>query len=238
MWGLIALAGSGEYLNGMDEIDRHLLAESGASDRTPIVVCLPTAAGEEGEQTVRRWLKMGEAHFKTLGAEVHALPIIDRESAQDPQYESILEGANLIYLSGGNPVYLYETLTGSRAWEAASRAWARGAAYAGCSAGAMILAQRMPNFRKLGSLRGIDGFGIIPAQYVMPHFDHAGPFRALIGLLQRELEEGQFMLGIDENTALVGKPAGEWKAMGAGKVHVLTRRTQASFESGATVIMG
>jgi cyanophycinase len=237
MQGLIALVGAGEYLPVMDEIDRHLLASVSAPGREPSVVCLPTAAGEEGEESVGRWLKMGEQHFAALGAKVQALPIIDRASAQDPQYESILEGADLIYFSGGNPMYLHETMRGSAAWEAANRAWSRGAVCAGCSAGAMILAKRMPNFRRMGASSASDGFGIIPAEYVMPHFDHTGPFRYMVSLLQHALKDGQFMLGIDENTALVGKARGEWKVMGSSKVHVLTRTTSKSFGSGDVVPM-
>ena len=67
MKGLIALVGSGEYLPVMEDIDRHLLANCGANGRKPKVVCLPTAAGEEGEASVSRWMRMGEEHFDSLG---------------------------------------------------------------------------------------------------------------------------------------------------------------------------
>ena len=116
MKGLIALLGSGEYLPVMNDVDRHLLAAVASDGRTPQVVCIPTAAGEEGDDSVGRWLRMGQEHFEALGAQVHPLPIIDSASANDPQYEGIVEGADLIYFSGGNPLYLYETMKGSRAW--------------------------------------------------------------------------------------------------------------------------
>ncbi len=235
MKGLIALVGSGEYLPVMNEIDGFLLAAVNTDGRRPSVVCLPTAAGQEGDASVGRWLRMGTEHFTGLGATVHPLPIIDRTSADDAKYGSILEGADLIYFSGGNPRYVYETMKGSLAWEAAVRAWARGAVYAGCSAGAMMLGKKLPDFRRLGLGGQIDGFGIIPAQYVMPHFDHAGPFRQVVNLLRRGLKAGEFMLGIDEDTALVGKIGGEWKVMGASRVHVLTRNTAESFGVGERV---
>ncbi len=234
MKGLIALVGSGEYLSVMDDVDRHLLGSVKANGRAPHVVCLPTAAGTEGDESVNRWLSMGTDHFKRLGAKVDALPIINRASADDPQYEPIIESCDLIYFSGGNPMYLFETMNGSVAWTAARRAWEGGAVYAGCSAGAMILAKRLPNFRRLG-LSSIDGFGILTADYVMPHFDHAGPFRHMVSLLRRGMKKGEHMLGIDENTALVGKLGGEWKVMGASKVHLLTRSRSQTFEAGETV---
>lgn len=234
MKGLIALLGSGEYLPVMNEVDRHLLESVRADGRPPQVVCLATAAGEEGDESVNRWQRMGREHFEALGATVSPLPIIDRASANDPQYEALIEGADVIYFSGGNPLYLYETMSGSLAWAAAQRAWARGAIYAGCSAGAMILARRLPNFRKLGAA-GVNGFAEVNADYIMPHFDHAGPFKFLVGMLRRGLKDGGYVLGIDEDTALVGSLGGEWKVMGASAVHLITRKDERIFAAGETV---
>ncbi len=236
MNGLIALVGAGEYLPVMDEVDRHLLASVSKNGLAPKVVCLATAAGQEGDESTGRWSRMGLEHFRALGADVQALPIIDRESADDPQYVPLLEAADLIYFSGGNPVYLYETMRGSQAWAAAQKAWERGAVYAGCSAGAMILGRRLPNFRTIG-LKSIDGFGSVPADYVLPHFDRSGPFKPLVGLLRKNLKEGQRMIGIDEDTALVGRAGGEWKAMGRSKVYVMTRSDSTSYSDGEVVAL-
>ncbi len=30
---------------------------------------------------------------------------------------------------------------------------------------------------------------LLPADYVMPHFDHAGPFKALVSLLRTQMKE-------------------------------------------------
>ncbi|HUH97011.1 MAG TPA: Type 1 glutamine amidotransferase-like domain-containing protein [Anaerolineales bacterium] len=234
MKGLIALVGAGEYLPVMEGVDRYLLDSVRPKGGAPRVVCLPTAAGQEGDESIGRWSRMGLEHFTKLGAEVRALPIIDRASADDPQYEAVLESADLIYFSGGNPIHLFETMHGSRAWAAAQKAWSRGAVYAGCSAGAMILANRLPNFRNLG-LGAIPGFGIVPADYVMPHFDHAGPFKALVNVLRTQMKDGQRMIGIDEDTALVGKLGGEWRALGASKVHVMTRKQTRRYAAGEVV---
>ena len=233
MNGLITLVGSGEYLSVMDDVDRHLLASLNLNGRQPRVVCLPTAAGKEGDGSINRWSGMGVSHFENLGADVEALRIIDRESADDPQWESTLENADLIYFSGGDPGYLYETMNGSRAWNAAQRAWDRGAIYAGCSAGAMILAKQMPRFRLAQTQTG---FGIVPAQFVLPHFD-AMPivFKPLTLALKAQLKDGQRMIGVDEDTALIGRLGGEWQVMGQSKVHVFTRDSEQTYESGQTL---
>ena len=230
MNGLIALVGSGEYLPVMEDVDRHLLASLNVKGRKPRVVCLPTAAGREGDRSVNRWSSMGISHFEKLEAEVNALRIIDRESADDPQWESTIESADLIYFSGGDPRYLHETMNGSRAWNAAQRAWKRGAVYAGCSAGAMILAKRIPSFRLSGTT---EGFGIIPVHFILPHFDAVpAMFKPMIAALKLQLKTGERLIGVDENTALIGTLNGEWQVMGSGKAHVFTRDGNKSYENG------
>ncbi len=231
MNGLIALVGAGEYLPVMEEVDRYLL--DSLNVKMPRVVCLPTAAGQESEESVNRWSRMGIEHFQKLGADVTALSIIDRESANDPKFESTLESADFIYFSGGNPLYLYETMKESHAWSAMQKAWSRGAVYAGCSAGAMILAKKVPSFRLAQT---VEGFGIASATFIVPHFD-ATPivFKPLIFALKSQLKKGEYMIGVDEDTALVGKVNGEWKAMGQSKVHIITRKETKSYAAGETV---
>ncbi|MBK9927510.1 MAG: Type 1 glutamine amidotransferase-like domain-containing protein [Anaerolineales bacterium] len=230
MNGLIAIVGSGEYLPVMEDVDRYLLDSLKLSGRKPRVVCLPTAAGQEGEASVGRWSNMGVEHFTKLGAEVKALHIIDRASADDPQWEPFLENADLIYFSGGDPGYLHYTMNGSRAWNAAGRAWERGAIYAGCSAGAMILAKRMPRFRLAQTQ---EGFGVVPAEFIMPHFDAIpAMFKPLMLALLGNLKAGERMIGVDEDTALVGKLGGEWKVMGQSKVHIFTRKKEQVYNNG------
>lgn len=233
MNGLITLVGSGEYLSVMDDIDCYLLESLHLNGRKPRVVCLPTAAGREGDASVNRWSSMGIQHFQKLGAEVSALRIIDRASADDAQWESALENADLVYFSGGDPGHLYQTMNGSRAWRAAQRAWERGAIYAGCSAGAMILAKRMPSFRLAGTQ---DGFGLMPATFIVPHFDAIpGIWKPLVFALQKQLKKGERMIGVDENTALIGKLGGEWTVMGESKVHVFTREANMAFTNDQTL---
>ncbi|MEW5940545.1 MAG: Type 1 glutamine amidotransferase-like domain-containing protein, partial [Chloroflexota bacterium] len=180
-----------------------------------------------------------EEHFRRLGADVASLPIIDRASADDLQYEPTLESADLIYFSGGNPNYLFQTMNGSRAWQAANRAWARGAAYAGCSAGAMILGKSMPDFRRVG-LGTVEAFGIVPANYILPHFDAIpGIWKPFVLALARRLKKGESMFGIDEETALIGtldgRGRGAWQVHGRQTVTRFTREGKQVFKVGEQV---
>ena len=112
----------------MLDVDRSLLV--GQPGRA---VFLPTAAAEEGEDTVRYWLELGGRHFERLGVEPVPLPVLTREDASRAELAELVAGAGLVYLSGGNPGYLAATLRGTLVWEAILAAWRGGAALAGCS---------------------------------------------------------------------------------------------------------
>ncbi len=238
MNGLIALLGSGEYLSVVDDVDRYLLANCGANGRKPRVVCLPTAAGREGDASVTRWSKMGVEHFTRLDADVQAVPVIDAESANDLNHATAVEEADLIYFSGGDPGYLHHTMKDSLVWQAAQKAWARGAAYAGCSAGAMILGREIPDFRMMG-LRSISAFGVVPVAFIMPHFDAIPLFgKPLVSALRNRLKTGEMMIGIEENTAIVGKLNEEWTVMGKSKAHVFMKDDNKSYSAGEKFSLG
>ncbi len=238
MNGLIALLGSGEYLPVMDEVDSYLLAHCGADGRKPRVVCLPTAAGREGDASVGRWSRMGVEHFTRLGADVRAVPVIDEESANDLDHAAAVEEADVVYFSGGNPAYLHQTMKDSLVWKSAQKVWERGGVYAGCSAGAMILGREIPDFRAMG-LRSLAAFGTVPAAFIMPHFDAMPMFgKPLVATIRRRLQNGEVMLGIDEDTAIVGKLNEEWTVMGRSQAHVFTKDESYSYKAGEKFSLG
>jgi len=68
--GTLALVGSGEYLPPMEPVDRLLLSHL---QETPRVVCLPTAAGNEGPRSLGYWAQLSIEHFTRLGAQVEAV---------------------------------------------------------------------------------------------------------------------------------------------------------------------
>lgn len=235
MKGLIALLGSGEYLPVMDEVDKYLLANCRADGQKPRVVCLPTAAGQEGNASVNRWSKMGVEHFTRLGADVRAVPVIDAESAREQDHASAVEEADVVYFSGGNPGHLYRTMKDSPVWKSAQKVWERGGVYAGCSAGAMILAREIPDFRAMG-LRSISAFGILPVAFVMPHFDAIPIFgKPMVATLRKRLRDGETMIGIAEDTAIVGRLGEEWTVMGKSHAHVFTKNESKRYAAGEKI---
>jgi cyanophycinase len=234
MGGLIALVGSGEYLDVMNDVDRWLLAETGRA--SPRVACLPTAAGREGPDSIERWSTMGAAHFAKLGADAESVPVVDRASADDARLADRIRAADLIYFSGGDPDYLYRSLAGSLAWQAVEEACARGAVFAGCSAGAMIVGRYVPNSRSL-NFKLVEAFGWLADCVVVPHFDRLPLRPVLTWLIRRRLPRSAYALGIDENTALVGRVDGEWQVMGASSVSILTRRANRRYLPGSRLAL-
>jgi len=55
--------------------------------------------------------------------------------------------------------------------------------------------------------------------------------------LQRQLKKGERMIGVDENTALIGKLGGEWTVKGKSKVHIFTRDGKMSYTNGQTLTL-
>lgn len=205
----IALVGSGEYLPPIEPLDRELIRRLGAPAR---VVCLPTAAGKEGPERIGYWMQLGIDHFTRLGAQVEAVPVIDRVSADEPALAERIAQANFIYLSGGKPDYLYKTLNGSRAWSAIQSVLDRGGLLAGCSAGAMIMGEKIYAFPGTRP-----GFDLVPGALIIPHFDEIPA--AMVKTAQLSIGHKLTLVGIDGNTALVRNGAG-YEVLGAGGVTV------------------
>jgi cyanophycinase-like exopeptidase len=224
--GPLALVGSGEYLPVMQEVEASLLA-----GRPPRYVQIPTAAAEEGEGSLARWVALGRAQAERLGVE--AVPIVarDRAEADDPELAALVEGAGLVYLSGGNPPYLASTLRGTRLWDAVRTAWEGGAALAGCSAGAMALTGWVPHVREQRRTAEA-GLGVLPAWRVLPHFDRMQQWQPdLAESVLAELPDGHVLVGIDEETALV-RLEETWVVSGRQSVHVMTGEGRASYRDG------
>ena len=235
MSGPIALVGSGEYLPVMTALEGELLA-----GRPPRYVQVPTAAALEGEESLARWVALGVAQADRLGVEAVPVVVRDRAEADDPAQAALVDGAGLVYLSGGNPPYCASTLRGTLVWTAILAAWRGGAALAGCSAGAMSLTAHVPDIRH--PIKGADpGLGVVPGLRVIPHFDRfLGWMPELVGRFLARAPEGTEVVGIDEDTALVWDHPDaprSWTVHGRQSVWVLRTGGREPFGEGATVAL-
>jgi cyanophycinase len=207
--GHLLLAGGAEFGGRMSEPDLRTIELAGGFD-APICI-IPTAAAPDKNH--KRAGNNGIRWFQSLGAkDVLAVDVIDSTSANDPTLAALIRRSRLIYLLGGFPRHLGETLANSACWDAALDAHKDGAVIAGSSAGAMVLCEYYydPYEKKL--LRGLN---LIPNSCVLPHHNNFG--KSWVGQLLQALPNVT-LIGIDERTGMVNDMDGIWHIHGAGEV--------------------
>jgi cyanophycinase len=213
-----ALLGAGEFEDWHRPIDRELLAGAKGEGR---VLIAPVASAPEGDDVFASWAAKGLDHYGRLGVQAQVLPVKTRDDASRPDVVEMLDGASLVFFSGGNPWYAAQTL---RDTPVCRRLWERldeGLAYAGCSAGVACLTERTYD-SDTDDMDRVFRPGLAYARGVMfgPHWDVLddwvpGAREAIVA----SLTEGEVLVGIDERTAIVGD--GErWTVRGTAGVHV------------------
>ena len=224
MSGAIVLMGGNEFRPDCEPMDRWILAGIGPKPR---VVILPTAAARENPALAA---ENGVRYFNRLAARAEAAMIVDSATARDGKWLGLIQNADLIYLAGGDPVHLLDTLRNSAAWQAALEVWKSGRVLAGSSAGAMVLGGQMwapgQGWRR--------GLGLLPQLAILPH--HARLAKAWkVKSMLTSIPDGTTLVGIDEATALVGPP---WEVVGQGTIVVYEPDKAAVFRHGETVNLG
>lgn len=206
----ILLVGGDEFRPAGAAMDAGLLALTGRPQ--PRVAIIPTAAALENPG---RAADNGVRHFAGLGAAAYGVNIIQPSDARDPALVGEIAGADVIYFTGGSPEHLLSVLAGSPLLDAAHNANRSGAIWAGSSAGAMVLGERM---RRPGSSAGVAGLSVIPGVMVLPHHERSDP-AAVAAQLAARGESDVVALGIDGATGILLESDGATVA-GAGGVTV------------------
>ena len=220
----IALVGGNEFRRECDPMDRALIERLGGPSAQLAV--LPTAATNENPYVAG---ENGARHFRRLGLRAEKLMIVDDDSANDASLAGLLEDFAGVYFTGGDPIYLRDTLLGSKAWEAVKDIAARGGLIAGSSAGAMVLGQQLWRFDGW-----IEGLGLAPGLAVLPH--HATLSARWDGpAMAAALPPGVRLVGIDEATALL---LPEGRVLGIGQVTLYGAGAPSVYDPGALVPFG
>ena len=222
MNGSLALVGSGEYLPAMAQFEKSLIEDGVRNGKAPTYIQIPTAAGRESQDRLNFWQQLGKEQAERLGVQQLFLPIYTREDAYNPIYIDQIQNSALMYMSGGDPHYLAETLMDTPLWNAIYVNWQSGASLAGCSAGAMVLSSQIPNFR-FSKKEPTTGLNLLPNIRVIPHFNKFFkwiPESAAKILLH--VPDESILIGVDEMTAIVKRSGQEsWIVYGEAKVHIL-----------------
>lgn len=215
----------------MTALEGELLQAAIIRGKREVFVQLPTAAGAENASRLEHWHELGRMQGQRLAVDTDSLRLYNREDAFNPEFVDAIQDAGLIYLSGGDPHYLTDTLIDTPVWEAIVTAWSTGSSLMGCSAGAMVMGSEIIAFRKSHVTSGL---GLLPAIQTIPHYDRfLGWLPDRVSAAIMRVEEGMNLIGIDENTALVrDRFDSPWRVWGEGKVHLLESSQTHSFVAG------
>jgi cyanophycinase len=201
-------------------VDRWALERANGDGR---VLILPTASAREGDEVFDGWGRQGLDHYARLGIAAEVVPLRTRADAELPELAARIDGASAVFFSGGNPAYLAAVLAGTPFWAALSKALLNGLVYLGCSAGMACLSPLTPDSEVEPAGEGVwrPGLGVFPDTVLAPHWDALDSFQdGLTDLVLGSRLPGQVLVGLDEQTALVGDRR-SWRVLGRGAVHLL-----------------
>ncbi|MGD0613140.1 MAG: Type 1 glutamine amidotransferase-like domain-containing protein [Anaerolineales bacterium] len=223
--GYILLEGGAEFGGRMAEADLRALELAGGFE-APVCI-LPTAAAPDHND--ERAGSNGVRWFTHLGAKrVARVPVIDRASANRESHAEAIRQSRFIYLLGGFPRYLEETLRASLSWRAMLEAFRAGAVIGGSSAGAMVLAEYYYD-PEGNSLR--EGLGLLPRICLIPHHNTFG--KRWAARLASLLPDGLW-IGIDEQTGIIGESTARWTVHGKGQATLYQQGKARAYHSGET----
>jgi cyanophycinase len=185
------------------------------------IAVLPTAS--ESSETGPRYERL----FRELGIEdVRALSIEERSDGEDPAILEYLEGAEGVFLTGGNQLRLSTTVGGTPVADLLRRRHNEdGLHVAGTSAGAAFLSEHMIAYGETGPTPRSDmvtlaaGSGLIQRVIIDQHFrqrDRLGRLVSAISYNPRLVG-----IGVDEDTAAFIDPDRVFRVMGSGAVTVV-----------------
>lgn len=218
--GPLVLAGSGEYTDTMDLVDRYVLDIT--TEKT--VVLIATACAAEGDERMTWWEQLGVQHFRRLGVEALPVRIRDQDEANIEEHAKMIAEAAFIWFSGGSAGYLARAFDGTRAWQALQTANLNGAAVAGASGGLGVLNPNVPQVGPDGTtIAGPTGLGLAAPVRAMSHFDRFAARRPeMVERAVDSLAPGGKLVGVDEDTAIVWSE-GVWRAMGHKRIQVFEK---------------
>src|SRR5688500_16539094 len=223
----MALLGSGEFEPWASEGEGLVLSLATGDGSVAI---LPLASAPEGD-TYADWAHKGLTHFEELGIPARVVEVKERGDAFKGELIGELERVSVIFFSGGNPAFLADAVTGTPLGELMLATLDRGAALAGCSAGACLFGEASPESvtDRIEEDTWVAGMRLLPAVWVVPHWDALGD-RVREYFLSRIPASG-VTLGIDERTMLVRAPD-RWVVFGEGSIFVSAAGEERTLRAG------
>ena len=217
---MIAITGSGEFLPSILDVDKKLL---NYLDDIPYVLTFSTAAGKESDERLSYWENLAIEHFKNLNVNHKH---IDARNRNDLNMDSVIEEmkkSNFVFFSGGSPNHLYDAINYSKFSDELQNIENRGI-IAGCSAGAMIMGEKM--------IKGV-GLNYLPKTIVIPHYGES--FYSWISNTVKVLNRGKYKLLCLEKDTYFIKNGEQLSVLGKQNIHIIYKKEHHTFSDGDTI---
>ena len=214
---IIPIGGAEEKLHNPEILESFVEVCGGRSARIAII---PTAS--ELEDTGRTYEKL----FRKLGIKhVRVLQMQMREDCHSQKFLDYIEGAQGVFMTGGNQLRLSTTLGGTPVAQMIRRRNAGGMHVAGTSAGAAFMPEHMiaggdeGNTPSSAMVTMAPGLGLTNSFIIDQHFRG----RDRLGRLLTALAYNPFAVGIglDEDTAAFIKPGDCLEVVGKGGITII-----------------
>ena len=214
---MIAITGSGEFLPSILDVDKKLLSYI---KETPKALTFSTAAGKESDERLLYWQNLAVDHFSTLGVEHKHFDARNRDDLNQDTVLDEMKNTNFIFFSGGSPTHLFDSIHDSKFSQELKNVENRGI-IAGCSAGAMIMGEKM--------IKGT-GLNYIANTIVIPHYGES--FYSWISNTVKVLNRGKYKLLCLEKDTYFIKDKNEFRVLGKQQVHIIFKKEHYTFSDG------
>lgn len=217
--GTLVIIGGAEDKQRECTILRKVIELAGGSKARLVIL---TTATERPAEVGQEYAKI----FKRLGVEnLEILDIPNRGMGQKESTVTIIEEAGAIFFTGGDQLRITSLLGGTALDRALHRAYKRGAVVAGTSAGASVMSTTMivegagQEAPKQNTVKMAPGMGLLDGVVIDQHFAQRGRLgRLLTAVAQNPCILG---IGLDEDTAIVVYPSGEFEVIGSQTVTII-----------------
>jgi cyanophycinase len=200
---------------------RRILREVASRVRADKLVVATLASDMPGEQ----W-RLYQSIFGSLGVKKIAhLHFTQREEAMENPKLDVLQGASVIFFTGGDQIKLTSKIAGTQAHREILNLYAQGCTIAGTSAGAAAMSGTMlvgglktETHKVLSAFFTAPGLGLL-RDIIIQHFAERWRITRLLGAVGEN--PGMMGIGIDEDTAVIVQPGKSLQVIGSGAVYVV-----------------
>ncbi|HVG09140.1 MAG TPA: cyanophycinase [Thermoanaerobaculia bacterium] len=216
--GRLIIIGGHEEKDGENSILRQVAERVGNGK-----LVVATVGSQEPEEMWKDYKKA----FGDLGVKrLEHLHVETREEARDEKNAKVLDGATVVFFTGGDQLRITSQLGDSLIYQKLHDMYDRGGTIAGTSAGAsvmsgtMLVAGGQEGSPKLGDLiRMAPGFDMIHDVIIDQHFAERGRIGRLVAAVSQN--PAHLGIGIDEDTAILVEGEDDFRVIGKGAVYVV-----------------